>query len=127
MVVVLAVPLYCWGADIAVLFADDADALDVCRQAFHILAPWYATFVFTEVMAGAIRGVGQTVAPMVITLLGTCVLRIIWMLAVVPHHWEFAWAAATYPITWVVTSAAFVAYWFVGSWRKKIYAPDDAV
>ena len=72
------------------------------------------------------RGVGETVLPMVLTLLGTCLLRIAWMMLVVPHHWDVLWVAAVYPISWTVTGLAFIACWYFGKWRTRIYGPDTA-
>jgi putative MATE family efflux protein len=124
MLVPLCTALYFWGVYVAGLFADDAAALEVCGAVFRFLAPWYTTFVIVEVLSGAIRGAGETVGPMVITLLGTCVLRIVWMFLVVPSHLEVLWVAAVYPISWVVTDCAFVAYWFLGRWRTRLYPSD---
>ena len=127
MLVPLCALLYFWGSFVAGFFApEDADALAVCDQIFKFLAPWYATFVVVEVLAGSIRGAGETVWPMLITLVGTCILRIAWMMLVVPHHWDVLWVAAVYPISWVITGLAFVAYWRFGSWRTRLYAEDAA-
>jgi len=127
MLVPLCALLYFWGSFVAAFFApEDPAALAVCDQIFKFLAPTYATFVVVEVLAGSIRGAGETVWPMLITLMGTCVLRIAWMMLVVPHHWDVLWVAAVYPISWVVTGIAFVVYWFFGKWRTRLYAPDAA-
>lgn len=127
MLVPLCTLMYFWGSYVAAFFApQDLDALAVCDQIFKFLAPTYATFVVVEVLAGSIRGAGETVWPMLITLMGTCVLRIAWMMLVVPHHLDILWVAAVYPISWVVTGIAFVVYWFFGKWRTRLYAPDAA-
>ena len=39
-----------------------------------LITPWYIVYVFIEVIAGALRGVGNVVVPVAITLLGVCVL-----------------------------------------------------
>ena len=124
MLIPLCAFLYFWGVYVAALFTDDMAALAVCNQVFKFLAPWYTTFVIVEVLAGSIRGAGQTVWPMLITLVGTCILRIAWMMLVVPHHWDITWVATVYPLSWVATGIAFLVYWRFGSWRKALYAPD---
>lgn len=121
MLVPLCVAVYFWGAAVASLFTDDAPALEVCGQVFRFLAPWYTTFIVGEVLAGAIRGAGETVRPMVITLVCTCLLRVVWMMAVVPFHWEVLWIATVYPLSWVLTGAVFVLYWRFGKWRERLY------
>lgn len=124
MLVPLCFVMYFWGSTVASLFTGDAAALAVCGEVFKFLAPWYTTFVVVEVLSGSIRGTGETLRPMIITLLGTCVLRVVWILVVVPHHWNIDWVAATYPISWVVTGLAYIVYWRFGAWRKRLYAPD---
>lgn len=126
MLAPLCLFMYYWGVNVAALFTNDQPALAVCNQVFKFLAPWYTTFVVVEVLAGAIRGAGQTVWPMLITLVGTCILRIAWMMLVVPHHWEVTWVATVYPLSWVATGVAFLVYWCFGSWRQSLYAPDTA-
>ncbi len=124
MLVPLCLVMYFWGSTVASLFTDDAASLAVCDEVFKFLAPWYATFVLVEVLSGSIRGTGETLRPMVITLLGTCVLRVLWILVVVPRHWDMLWVAATYPLSWVVTGIAYLVYWRFGAWRTRLYAPD---
>ncbi len=126
MLIPLCVAVYLWGATVASLFTDDAPALEVCGQIFRFLAPWYTTFIVGEVLAGAIRGAGETVRPMIITLVCTCLLRVVWMMVVVPFHWEILWVASVYPLSWVITSVAFALYWRFGKWRRRLYAPDSA-
>lgn len=100
------------------------DVVPLSKCARNCTLP-YTTFVIVEVPTGSIRGAGQTVWPMLITLVGTCILRIAWMMLVVPHHWDITWVATVYPLSWVVTGIAFLVYWRFGSWRKALYAPDS--
>lgn len=93
MLIPLCAFLYFWGVYVAALFTDDMAALAVCNQVFKFLAPWYTTFVIVGVPTGSIRGAGQTVWPMLITLVGTCILRVARTMLVVPHHWDITWVA----------------------------------
>ena len=43
---------------------------------------WYIVYVFIEILAGSLRGVGDVIVPVVITLFGVCVFRIIWLIGV---------------------------------------------
>ena len=124
MLVPLCLVMYFFGSTIATLFSSDAASLEVCDRVFKFLAPFYVTFVLVEVLSGSIRGTGETLRPMIITLLGTCLLRVAWILVVVPHNWTITMVAAAYPISWIATGLAFVAYWRWGAWRKRLYAPD---
>ena len=81
-----------------------------------VISPFYLTYCFTEVLSGAIRGTGESIGPMVITLIGTCLFRIIWMFTVVPELPGLLPIIILYPITWILTSAMLLIYYFS---RKK--------
>jgi Na+-driven multidrug efflux pump len=73
--------------------------------------------LFGEVFAGAVRGTGETFKPMLLTLLGTCVPRVLWVLLVVPDHRTMTAIVASYPVSWLLTSAFFVV--FYRSFKEK--------
>ena len=84
-------------------------------QMIRFLAPFYVVFVFVEIFAGALRGMGNTLVPMIITFSGTCLLRIIWLLTYVPSHHTIEAIEASYPITWVITAIMLTGYYLLTS------------
>jgi len=71
-----------------------------------------------EVATGALRGIGKSWTPLIISLLGACVLRIIWVATVFKAFPTLPVLYLSYPITWFVTPTAhFIALYFA---RKKI-------
>jgi Na+-driven multidrug efflux pump len=58
------------------LFTNDSHVIEIGCDMLVLITPWYIVYVFIEVIAGALRGVGNVVVPVAITLLGVCVLRI---------------------------------------------------
>ena len=66
-----------------------------------------------DVVSGALRGLGHSVMPAVITLIGVCVLRVVWVCTVFPLHPTMGNLMLSYPITWAVTAAAngLYLYW----------------
>lgn len=72
-----------------------------------------------EISAGSMRGLGHSLLPAVITFVGSCVLRLIWISTACRMVHEFWMLLIIYPISWVVTGIAMmVSYYFV---RKKSY------
>lgn len=71
-----------------------------------------------EITAGALRGMGSSMLPAVITILGTCFLRFAWVLFVFPLNHDLYWLLTVYPVTWVVTGIAMVIAYIVVSRRK---------
>lgn len=56
-----------------------------------------------DVTSGSLRGVGHSIEPTVITIFGTCVLRLVWVFWVFPVYGEYHQLLQVYPVTWVVT------------------------
>lgn len=53
--------------------------------------------------------------PMLISVFGVCVLRLVWLFTVVPAHHTIEAVELSYPITWAVTSAAVLIYYRWGA------------
>lgn len=101
---------------IARFFVSDPDVIAPCVEMLSTIGPYYFLYSISANISGIIRGSGESLRPMLLTLVGTCILRIIWIVTVVPiHHSEFALLLG-YPITWTVTDVMFVWYYFQGHW-----------
>ena len=72
----------------------------------NILFSTYFLCGIMDVMSGALRGLGRSVMPAVITLIGVCVLRIVWVYTVFPVHPTMGNLMLSYPITWGITAIA---------------------
>lgn len=65
------------------------------------------------------RGLGYSMTPTVFTVVGTCVLRIIWVHTVTADATDFGLLMSVYPLSWCVTgSCVLIAYYVV---RKRAY------
>jgi len=116
----LSLILYYFGVYCLQLFTVDAAVIEIGIHILHFLVPFYITYITIEILSGALRGVGDCWIPTLICLMGVCVLRAIWNMVVVPLFPNVRMVAASYPITWVITSIAFAVYYFkFSSMRKK--------
>ena len=70
-----------------------------------------------DVMVGALRGIGQSVVPMVTSLFGACALRLVWISTVFKMHRTTGMLYISYPISWIITLIAHVAF-FVYFYNK---------
>ena len=100
-------------------FTGDPAVIALGQDFLWVLAPSYFTYVCIEIFSGAIRGAGEAVQPMVISLFGICGLRLVWVLAVVPMHNTMQMVAMTYPVTWVVTAVVFIIYYCRMGWLER--------
>ena len=75
-----------------------------------------------EISAGAMRGFGHSLTPAVITFLGSCVLRLIWVSTVCRAVHEFWVLVIIYPISWVVTGIVMTSAYYIV--RKRAFAQN---
>lgn len=109
--IVLSGVLILLAGDIFRLFTPDIAVVEEGVFMVRFMMPFYFTYVFTEILSGAIRGTGNAFVPMMITCVGVCVVRIVWILAVVPFWHDTRAVMICFPLTWIITSAAFIIYY----------------
>lgn len=101
------------------LFSDDADVIAIGLRMMKLLVPTYITYVLIEILAGAVRGAGDSLIPTLMTLGGVCLLRVAWVLVVTPATRSIEATIWCYPITWTVTSILFAVYYRRGKWLER--------
>jgi len=102
---------FLFGKPVFTLFSSEAEVLEIAAKMLLYMAPCYWLFVPIEMISGSLRGMGDTVIPTIITAMGICVFRTIWMFTVVPFWHEILAITISYPISWIMTSAAFMVYY----------------
>ena len=113
----LSVLLYCGGSYIYLLFTTDAAVIEKGTEILQYLVPTFFTYVCIEIYSGSLRGVGDCWIPMIITCLGVCALRVVWIWAAVPLRPTIQTVIFSYPLTWVITSILFFFYF---NWFSKL-------
>jgi putative MATE family efflux protein len=113
LIFVLAVSavLYLGCGPLGRLFVKDNEVIGLSIRLMRFLAPLYFLYIGGEVLSGAIRGTGETFKPMIMTLLGTCVCRILWILCAVPLQPTLRMVIMSYPVSWFLTSAFFIVFY----------------
>lgn len=86
----------------------------------RFLVPTYLTYVFIEILSGALRGMGNSLIPMLLTFFGVCVFRVVWVTLATPIWPEIRTVIVSYPLTWVATSMLFILYYPYYLKRHKI-------
>lgn len=72
-----------------------------------------------EVSGATLRGLGYSMTPTILTIFGTCILRLLWVYTVNQRYNSFDVLMYVYPISWVITGAAvWFAYYMI---RKKAF------
>lgn len=117
--VLLSSLLYLTGHAFFRLFTTDAEVINIGMNILHFLVPTFITYVAIEIFSGSLRGVGDCWIPMLITCLGVCVLRVIWIMTAVPFHRTIQTIVFSYPLTWSVTTVLFFIYFNFFSRLKR--------
>ena len=118
--VLLSVILYNYASICYQLFTTDAQVVVIGEQILHFLVPTYFTYIAIEILSGTLRGIGDSWLPMIICCLGICALRVVWILTAVPLKNDILTIVFSYPLTWTVTSIAFIVYYLFFSHLKIV-------
>lgn len=103
-------------------FIDDGGVTTYTRTMIHFIAPFYFFYSIVDNTSGAIRGSGESFRPMLLTVLGTVIFRLLWLFLVVPLHHSIETVLMVFPVTWILTSILFVAYHHWGHWLRHAEA-----
>ena len=66
-----------------------------------------------DVMVGASRGLGYGIMPMLVSLTGACLFRVVWTMTIFKAHHSLEILYISYPISWGLTFAAHMLCFFV--------------
>ncbi|MBO4837445.1 MAG: MATE family efflux transporter [Clostridia bacterium] len=118
--VMLSSLLLLLGRPLFHLFTDEEVVIMHGLTVQRFLVPTFVTYVCIEVFSGSLRGAGDSLVPMIMTLLGVCVLRVLWVKLIAPLRPDsFLFMLGCYPISWSLTSILFVIYYLSGKWLKR--------
>ena len=83
---------------------------------YYVIAP-YILFGLMDTMCGMVRGLGRAWLPMLVSLTGACLLRIVWIWTFFRWTHTLEMLYISYPISWIVTAAVHAVCYFV-IWKK---------
>ena len=99
------------GRPILGIYSQSPDVIEAGMLRLTVILATYFTCGMMDSMAGVIRGVGHSVLPMVITMVGACGLRIVYLATFfqIPKFHTFQSIFYSYPLSWVVTFSFLTA------------------
>ena len=119
----MSLVLYFFGSSFIRLFNQDAEVINIGTAILRYLSPWWVSFIFVEILSASIRACGDSMIPMVITGIGICSFRVVYLLL---HESKTVFEALfCYPISWILTSLIFILYYLQGSWFKRSLKKRD--
>lgn len=101
--VVLGVSFYLLGPILSQFYTSDDIVIEYAINRMKFVCLLYALCGIMDVLVGFIRGVGYSVVPMVVSLLGVCAFRIIWIYTVFDQARTLNSLYISYPLSWTIT------------------------
>lgn len=114
--------LLLFGRQFLSLFTNEPRVVEAGMQRVMIMGWSYCISAFMDCTIAASRGIGRSVVPTVIVIMGSCVFRVIWVYTVFAHFMTIPSLYLLYSFSWAITAAAEIAY-FMHSYKKFIKAP----
>lgn len=106
----LSIVIYAIAPWLFPLFTTDAGVNQIGIDMMRYLTRFYILYVAIEVLSGVLRGVGDTLVPMLICGIGVCLLRSVWIIFMMPIRNNMYTMMISYPISWLISSLAFAVY-----------------
>ena len=94
---------YFFGPELLKIYTSDAD---VIRCGVEVLAfttvPYFCCGIM-DLLPGALRGMGYSGVPMILSIIGTVGTRIVWIFGLFPAHRSLSFLFISYPVSWIIT------------------------
>lgn len=116
---VLGCGAYFFGAEILQIYTEEADVIQCGVEILSITTVPYFLCGIMDLFPGALRGMGYSAVPMVLSIIGTVGMRVLWIFEFFPQHRSLYFLFISYPASWIATIVMqVVCYYFV---RKHCY------
>jgi Na+-driven multidrug efflux pump len=115
--------LLVFGPQFLSLFTSDPAVIDAGMQKLAVMSLSYWISAFMDNVIAASRGIGKSVVPMIFIVIGSCILRIVWIFTVFAHFGTIASLYLLYPFSWSVTALMQIVY-FIRCYRHMPDASD---
>ena len=98
------------------LFNGDPEVIRYGAAHARTIAFFYFLLAFSHGMAGILRGAGKSVVPMLVMSLCWCAVRVVYIPLIAARFSDVRMVYIVYPITWTLSSVAFLIYYFKADW-----------
>lgn len=117
--VVLGNLVVIFGEYLLRLYTSSEAVIGAGIERLSVVSRTYALCGIMDVLVGSLRGIGNSVSPMIVTLVGACGVRIIWLMTVfkMETYHTAKVVYASYPISWLITIVILI-YCFITSMKK---------
>ena len=112
------------GQTLLGIYSSDAEVISYGMVRLGVVSVSYFLCGMMDVVAGSVRGMGYSILPMLVSLAGACVFRIIWIFTVFQWQHTLFSLYISYPISWALTICAHLVCYFVV--RRRVFPKREA-
>ena len=110
---------YFFGPELLHIYSEQEDVIACGMEILSYTTMTYFLCGLMDLFPGALRGMGYSTVPMILSIIGTVGMRIIWIYGLFPTHRSLGFLFISYPASWIATIVMqVICFWFV---RKKIH------
>lgn len=104
---------YIFGRDLLHIFVTEELSIAYGREIMQITTIWYFLCGVMEVGSGALRGINRSMISTIGSLVGSCLMRIVWIMTIFAAHRTLFVLYISYPVSWLLTAAFHYTVFFV--------------
>ena len=107
------------GTQLLHFYSSDAAVITAGYERLRVICSTYLLCGIMDTLASSLRGLGYSVLPMVVSLVGSCLLRLVWIATIFQLNRTPFMLYISYPISWVLTAAVHLACLLVVRHKMK--------
>ena len=113
---------YLFGSELMHIYTKSADVVACGTDIMLYTTVTYFLCGIMDLFPGALRGMGHSAVPMILSVVGTVGTRIVWIYWVFPQHRALDFLFISYPVSWILTIVMqVICFYFV---RKRVHGKD---
>lgn len=94
---------YFFGPELLKIYTSDADVINCGVEVLAFTTVPYFCCGIMDLLPGALRGMGYSGVPMILSIIGTVGTRIVWIFGLFPAHRSLSFLFISYPVSWILT------------------------
>ena len=112
--------MYFFGPEVLKIYTTNPRVISCGMEVLTYTTLTYFLCGIMDLLPGALRGMGYSSVPMILSIIGTVGTRIVWIFGIFPNHRSLDILFISYPVSWMITIALqIICFYFV---RRKVHA-----
>lgn len=110
---------YIFGPELLKIYTSEAEVIKCGMEVLLYTTVTYFMCGLMDLFPGALRGMGHSAVPMILSVIGTVGTRIVWIFMIFPKHRSLDILFISYPASWIITIILqVICFWIV---RKRLH------